>query len=213
MYYFDRKSFLVGLAIGIVFSMIVTMVAFGAEATVSWDKNKESDLNGYKIYYGISSGNYNNVIDVGNNISYTVTNLDSNITYYFAITAYDLSGNESEFSEEVLWKLNSSPVEEEEETEKRIESTAYNYKNPFDIDLGTEIVFITEESGTFSIDIYSIDGILVKNLISNQEIIEGTYKFRWDGTNNNDIKINPGVYLGKLRLNSKTIVIKMVINK
>jgi len=202
--------------IDIIISIIVTIIVvliytvlFAAEATVSWDKNLESDLSGYKIYYGTSSANYGNIIDVGNNISYTVTNLDSNITYYFAITAYDLSGNESEFSKEVLWLLDNTSVETP--TKERIESTAYNYKNPFDVDSGTDIVFITEKSGTFSIDIYTVEGKLVKNLISNQEITEGTYKFKWDSTDNNGLKVNLGVYFGKLKLNSKTITIKMVI--
>jgi len=206
-----QKAFLLGLAVGIVFSMIIVIAALGAEATVSWSANTENDLSGYRIYYGTSSGIYDNVVDVSNNISHTVTNLDSNTTYYFAVTAYDLSGNESEFSEEVSWKLDSSPVEEEKETEEHIETIAYNYKNPFNVDIGTEIVFITEKSGNFSIDIYTVIGTLVKNLVSDQEITEGIYKFKWDSTDNNGIKVNPGVYLGKLILNTKTIVIKMVI--
>lgn len=210
-----KGAFIAGLLIGAVFSMLITMVAIGAEVKVSWDKNLESDLKGYKIYYGTSSRNYDDNIDVGNNTSYTVANLDTNIVYYFAVTAIDSSGNESEFSEEVSWKLDSSPEEdeeeEEEETEERIVTNAYNYKNPFSVDSGTDIVFITEKSGKLSIDIYTVIGTLVKNLISDQEITEGTYKFRWDSTDNNGIKVNIGVYFAKLRLNSKTTVIQMVI--
>ena len=35
-----------------------------AEATFTWTPNSESNLAGYKIYYGTSSGDYSNAIDV-----------------------------------------------------------------------------------------------------------------------------------------------------
>ena len=70
-------------------------------ATVSWDPNSESDLAGYKIYYGVNSHNYDNIVDVGNVTSFTITDLNKDVNYYFAVTAYDFSNNESGFSEEV----------------------------------------------------------------------------------------------------------------
>jgi len=207
-----KQNIILGI-LGFLAGFFIASRLFPAEATVSWDANTEKDLNGYKIYYGTNSGNYDNEIDVGNDTSYTVANLDSNTTYYFAVTAYDFSGNESRFSEEVSIVISDSteypPVEEE--TEEHIETIAYNYKNPFSVDSGTDIVFITKESGKLSINIYTVIGTLVKNLVSDQEITEGTYKFRWDSTDNNGLKVNLGVYFGKLKLNSKTITIKMVI--
>ncbi len=72
--------------------------------TLAWDPNSEADLQGYKIYYGNSSRNYSVVLDVGNVTSYTVRGLDESKTYYFAVTAYDTAGNESDYSEEVSGK-------------------------------------------------------------------------------------------------------------
>jgi len=211
----DWIIFLLSVIIG----LLVSSTAIPAEAKVSWDQNQESDLAGYSIYYGTSSGIYDNIIDVGNDTSYTVANLDSNTTYYFVVTATDSSGNESDFSEEVSIVIPDStedlpedpPIDPPVEEETTIKNTAYNYKNPFNVDAGTDIVFITEELGVLSIDIYTVGGTLIKNLISDQEITKGTYKFRWDGSDNNSTKVNPGVYFGKLRLNSKTTIIKMVI--
>lgn len=77
-------------------------------ATLSWeapttnaDGTPLTDLAGYKIYYGQEPIKYNETIDVGNVTTYTVSNLSSDTTYYFAVTAYNRNGNESEFSEEV----------------------------------------------------------------------------------------------------------------
>ncbi len=72
-----------------------------ASVTISWLPNGEQDLAGYKIYYGTQSGIYSNIIDVGNVTSYEISNLADGTTYYFAVTAYDISGNESSYSEEV----------------------------------------------------------------------------------------------------------------
>ena len=75
--------------------------AHAGSATLSWNANTESDLAGYRIYYGTSArtgtcptGGYPNNINVGNVAAYTFSNLTDGSTYYFSITAYDTSGNE-----------------------------------------------------------------------------------------------------------------------
>ena len=73
----------------------------GSTLTLAWDPNTEDDLAGYKIYHGTHSGDYDSVIDVGNITQYTVTGLEPATLYYLALTAYDTSGNESDFSDEV----------------------------------------------------------------------------------------------------------------
>jgi hypothetical protein len=79
---------------------VITVVAAG-QVTLIWDPNNESDLAGYRIYYGIASRSYDNVIDVGNTETCTVTSLIPGVTYYFAATAYNTSELESEYSNEI----------------------------------------------------------------------------------------------------------------
>ena len=76
-------------------------------AILSWyapktnaDGTPLTDLAGYKVYYGPSSGNYTQTIDVGNATAIQIDSLAAG-TWYFAVTAYDSSGNESTFSNEV----------------------------------------------------------------------------------------------------------------
>jgi hypothetical protein len=95
----------------------VFQTARAADITLSWDPPTEnsdgtplSDLAGYKIYYGTSSGNYTTVVDVMNATIYTIKNLPEGFTYYFAVTAYDIYGNESEFSNEVSKIISSTPL-------------------------------------------------------------------------------------------------------
>ncbi len=41
-------------------------IAFATQIRIAWDPNTESDLAGYKVYYGTTSRNYGTPIDVGN---------------------------------------------------------------------------------------------------------------------------------------------------
>lgn len=76
-------------------------------ATLSWNANTESNLAGYRIYYGTSPrtdkcppGGYPEKIDVGKTTSYTLNGLTNGRTYYFSITSYNVANKESCFSEE-----------------------------------------------------------------------------------------------------------------
>jgi len=62
-------------------------------------------LAGYKLYYGTTTGVYTNTIDVGNTLTYQVTALSNGVTYYFAVTAYDTSMNESAYSTETAMTI------------------------------------------------------------------------------------------------------------
>lgn len=72
----------------------------GATATLMWDALPDATVLGYRVYWGISSHNYQGRADVGPTTSYTLSNLESGRTYFFAVTAYN-SGGESPFSPEV----------------------------------------------------------------------------------------------------------------
>jgi hypothetical protein len=63
---------------------------------LTWAPNSESDLAGYKLYRGSSSGKYDWVKDVGLSTIIQVDNLTPNQTYYFAVTAYNTQKIESE---------------------------------------------------------------------------------------------------------------------
>ena len=69
-------------------------------ATVTWAANSEADLAGYKLHVGTTSGVYSQTIDVGRVTSYAIA-LPKGVTYFFALTAYDSSGNESGRSAEL----------------------------------------------------------------------------------------------------------------
>ena len=76
-----------------------------SSATLTWKANSETDLAGYKVYRSTISGKYDqaNVIAMlrGNVTTYQATGLEIRKTYFFVVTAFDIAGNESGYSNEV----------------------------------------------------------------------------------------------------------------
>jgi hypothetical protein len=96
----DRNLYLNGL-------MATRSPSSDQSVTLAWDPPTTHgdgtplvDLAGYKIYYGGTSRVYTFYLDVGNVTNYRMEKLSPG-TYYFAATAYDTSGNESDYSNEV----------------------------------------------------------------------------------------------------------------
>ncbi|MBS0170717.1 MAG: hypothetical protein JSR62_10225 [Nitrospira sp.] len=72
--------------------------------TVTWNANTEADLKGYRVYVGTASGVRSQSFDVGN-VTTTRLTLPLGSTYWFSVTAYDNSGNESSPSGEISRSL------------------------------------------------------------------------------------------------------------
>ncbi|MBV9492247.1 MAG: fibronectin type III domain-containing protein [Verrucomicrobia bacterium] len=91
--------------------MMVTMVLLSlqpllaAQATqdiiISWDRNPATNVAGYRVRYGTSSGRYTYSSDVGNNTNATLPNVNTGQRYFFIVTSYDAAGTESLPSKEL----------------------------------------------------------------------------------------------------------------
>ena len=84
----------------LLFVAAVPDLLLAGTATFGWSPNTETDLAGYRIYYGPAPRQYDKSVDCGNVTKFTVENVPDGMTYY-AATAYDLRGNESDYSTEV----------------------------------------------------------------------------------------------------------------
>ena len=68
---------------------------------IAWDPNLEPDVAGYVVYYGTYPGEYFDWMDLGKTTSARIVGLAKETEYFLALTAYDVFGNESDFSGEV----------------------------------------------------------------------------------------------------------------
>lgn len=71
------------------------------EYDLEWPAVDDARVVGYRIHYGLETGNYSEVIDVGNQTSYRIAGLEPDTVYYFSVTAYDQEGRESGYTPEV----------------------------------------------------------------------------------------------------------------
>ncbi|MFH1284505.1 MAG: fibronectin type III domain-containing protein [Candidatus Peregrinibacteria bacterium] len=83
--------------------------------SLSWDAaTDDTGIEGYMVYYGTSSvtetgQTYDESVDAGNVLQYTVDGLDNGTEYYFSIIAYDAVGNES-----LSWAIEQSATPSED---------------------------------------------------------------------------------------------------
>jgi len=118
-------------------SILFEEKAFAAGVQISWSANPSSDeVAGYRVYYGTASRRYINVKIAGQTTCYDIEGLQEGVTYYFAVTAYDASLNESEYSDEVSISIPKSNIEMDTDSDgipDAVESSmGLDPLNPFD---------------------------------------------------------------------------------
>jgi hypothetical protein len=81
----------------------VRTVTGDGQVLVEWYGNEEYDLRGYVVYRSRDDKDYVEIAEVGSKVtSYIDTDVENGITYYYAVTAFDFDGNESELSPDVV---------------------------------------------------------------------------------------------------------------
>lgn len=101
-----RNKFWMGLLAALA---VCAATARAATVTLDWDANTEPDLAGYRIYYAagsllamtttqaMGSASVTKRTSSGAGTSISINNLAEGSTYYFRLTAFDNSGEESDF--------------------------------------------------------------------------------------------------------------------
>jgi hypothetical protein len=80
----------------------VAQVSVGDTAFVTWDANADSDLAGYKFYWGTVSGVYSYRVELPVNWNhFELWGYPRKVVIYAAVTAFDFARNESGYSNEV----------------------------------------------------------------------------------------------------------------
>jgi len=141
------------------------------KASLSWDKNQETDIRYYKLYYS-TDVNLPKLKDSTSNTSINVLNLENNKTYYFKLKAEDSVGNISDYSSIVSGFYDSiiptAPTKLNLLIESRKATLSWN-KSP-DADIKLYNVYYSGNSSPDVINYSTADSsIVILNLLNNKK--------------------------------------------
>ena len=74
----------------------------GKTIELTWTRNTEADLKGYRVYRAFENNPFEHVTETQESTSYSDRNIEPGKRYRYAVTAIDISGNESKMSEPVV---------------------------------------------------------------------------------------------------------------
>ena len=88
--------------------LVWAAAASAQQVTLAWDASASTNVAGYRLYYGTNTGSYQFVTNAGPALTQSVV-LPHRGRWFFAATAYDTDGLESDFSNEVSWESKPAP--------------------------------------------------------------------------------------------------------
>ena len=138
------------------------------EVTLTWDPaTDDTGVAGYYVYSGLSSvsedgGSYTfDSKDVGDVTTYVFDSLSNGVTYYFAVTAYDAAGNESEnYSLEV--EATPEASETGDFTEPTVTDATALTSTLVEVEFSEDVTLPEDAGSAFSIE--SSDGTAIEVL-------------------------------------------------
>lgn len=180
--------------------------SFDDHIRLKWTTLSESKNLGFHIFRAESaSGSYRQITEqlipgAGNSTtprhySYTDRSVKMDMTYYYKLGHIDLDGR----------IITHGPIRVSVSAPD-VYALEQNYPNPFNGK--TKIDFAVQESGFVILDIFNVNGQVVKNLLS-AELNSGKHFVSWDGRDEKGGLVPSGIYLCKLHVNDFEHTIKM----
>lgn len=84
------------------FALLINARA-GQSVTLAWNPNTETNLAGYRLYWGHASRQYATHVEVPVPLTFVTVAVEPGTQYWFAVTAFATDGLESDYSDEVSY--------------------------------------------------------------------------------------------------------------
>jgi hypothetical protein len=190
--------------------LLLILIVLNETVIVKWLPNSEPDLAGYNVYYGKASRTYSNSIPAGLSTECIIPDLEAGYEYFFAVTAFDTAGNESQFSEEVNIFINGN-----KNVVTANQKNAYNFPNPFNPEIQqTQIRYHLAKPEPVSITIFDVAGNMVRAIITKISKNIGEHiEDSWDGKDENGNFLPNGIYYAHIAAESLNQYITIAVTK
>ncbi len=176
---------------------------------LEWDDAEDADFQYFAIYRGETP---NFTVGAGNKVGtspeakFSDFDVPTIKTYYYKVTAFDFSGNESAASDEISAIVTS--VESDMMPDEF--GLKQNYPNPFNPT--TNIQYQLPAAAQVKLVIYNVLGQEIKTIVNSFQSA-GFKTLKWNATDNRGIQVAPGVYIYRLTAGSFNKTMKMILLK
>ena len=179
---------------------------------LSWKPNTEADLSHYTVYkdtifdFDPDSSKIVGTVSKDSSV-FRDHNWEYGRTYYYKVSACDLTENQSSFSEELSIKAVDVPEIDEIAVEIQKFQLSQNYPNPFNPK--TVIVYYLPDVGyqpaEVELTIYNVLGKVVRTLVKERQY-PGEHRVSWDGKDDQGNDVSSGVYFYRLKVSGVDFV-------
>lgn len=179
---------------------------------LSWKPSTESDLSHYIVYKDTIAGFVPDTFKIVATIpkdSSVFRDYDFVLgnTYYYQVSAWDLTGHESEYSDELAVMATSVGEFTEQENRPPMYQLFQNYPNPFNS--STMIWYYLPDVGyqpaEVEIAVYNLLGKRVSTLVKKRQY-PGEHRVMWDGKDDSGNEAASGIYFCKLKVSGLHLV-------
>jgi len=168
-----------------------------SNVALSWENPVDADLAGLVIRYsttGYPSSPVDGILVYDGNGTAVTHYISNENTIYYAAFTYDSQGN---YSNGATLKIEgTTDVDDNDKSMPDHFKLLQNYPNPFNST--TTISFVLPEPVALKLNIYDVNGRLVKSYAEGEIWSAGEHTVRWNGTGNSGREVGSGVYLFKL---------------
>ena len=179
---------------------------------LSWKPNTESDLSHYLVYRDTLTGfipDASNIVGEVPKDSSVFKDYDFVLgqTYYYRVSAWDTTGNESEYSDELAVLATDVGDFTEEENRPPVFQLFQNYPNPFNSStvIWYDLPDVGYQPAEVEITIYNLLGKVVRTLVKRRQY-PGEHKVRWDGKDDYRKEVASGIYFYRLKVSGLELV-------
>ena len=173
---------------------------------LSWNPSVDDDFQYFMLEKSINESFSTGVTHEMVDTTFMDVEYEMNQTYYYRLTAFDHSGNQSAFSDVVEAALLSA----EDELVPAEFALHQNYPNPFNPT--TQIKFDLAEDGLVTIKIFDVMGRELRTLV-NSVRTAGYHSIQWDATNQLGEGVSAGMYIYMIQAGDFISTKKMVLLK
>jgi hypothetical protein len=186
-----------------------------SESTVtilSWKPNTESDLSHYLVYRDTLTGFIPDTFKIVGQVA-----KDSSVfrdydfilgrTYYYRLSAWDLTGHESDYSNELAVLATEVGESTEEENRPPVFQLSQNYPNPFNSStvIWYRLPDVGYQPAEVEITVYNLLGKLVRTLVKTRQY-PGEHKVLWDGRDDSGKEVASGIYFYRMKVSGLELI-------